>query len=285
MNIGLIGFGYWGKIVLSTLQNIGLHNIYIYDKNPIICDNIPTRCEIITEEKLLFTCDKIFIITPLSTHFDLCESFLSRGIDVFCEKPLDTDPLKVTKLFDLAVSNRCNLFVDWLFTNNPAVNKIKSLIKNKKLIVNSIMANRMNLGPVRHDTDAKWDLASHDVSICNHILNSKPNYIKWIDFKRNTTSHTNDSSIGLLKYNSTSVQINVSWHYPIKDRTYIIDCGNDGIIRWDDTSKEMVFNNKNIYFDQSQPLTISIERFLNNPESNYQQTLDITSTLYENTIQ
>lgn len=284
MNIGLIGFGYWGKIILSTLQNIGSHNIYIYDKNPIIYNNLPSGCEIVTEEKFLFTCDKIFIVTPVSTHFDLCKSFLSRGMDVFCEKPLDTDPSKVNELFDLAINNNCHLFVDWLFTNNPAVNKIKSLINNQNLIINSIMANRMNLGPVRYDTDAKWDLASHDVSICNYILNSKPDYTKWINFKRNTTGTANDSSIGLLKYINTSVQINVSWHYPIKDRTYIIDCGNDGIIRWDDTSKEIIFNNTNIYFDQSQPLTISIEQFLNNPICNYQQTLDITSVLYENTI-
>lgn len=284
MNIGLIGFGYWGKIILSTLQSIGSHNIYIYDKNPVIFNNLPARCEIVTEEKLLFTCDKVFIVTPVSTHFDLCKSFLSKGMDVFCEKPLDTDPSKVNELFDLANSNNCHLFVDWLFTNNPAVNKIKSLINNQNLIINSIMANRMNLGPVRYDTDAKWDLASHDVSICNYILNSKPDYTKWINFKRNIIGVANDSSIGLLKYINTSVQINVSWHYPIKDRTYIIDCGNDGIIRWDDTSKEIIFNNTNIYFDQSQPLTISIEQFLNNPICNHQQTLDITSVLYENTI-
>jgi predicted dehydrogenase len=208
----------------------------------------------------------------------MCKYFLSQGIDVFCEKPLDTDPIKVQELFSIASKNRCCLFVDWLFTLNPAIDKIKALIKENNLEINSIMANRMNLGPARYDTDAKWDLASHDVSICNYLLDSFPNYIKWINFKRSIHSKTNDSSIGLLKYNNTSIQINVSWYYPIKDRTYIIDCGSN-IIRWDDASKEIIFNNTNIEFDKTPPLSISIENFLNNPVSNYKQTLDITFIL------
>jgi len=37
MKIGLIGFGYWGKIILKNLENIG-------EKNIVICDtNFPTN--------------------------------------------------------------------------------------------------------------------------------------------------------------------------------------------------------------------------------------------------
>lgn len=281
MKIGLVGFGYWGKILLATLHNLGISNIYIYDEKPIEDHSIAAQYKILSTLKEMHICDKVFIVTPVSSHYNLCQYFLTQGIDVFCEKPLDTDPIRVQELFGMASQNKCCLFVDWLFTLNPAVHKIKELIQERNLQISSIMANRMNLGPVRYDTDAKWDLASHDVSICNYILDSFPNYIKWINFKRSVTSTMYDSSIGLLKYTNTSVQINASWHYPIKDRTYIIDCGSD-IIRWDDMSKEIVLNNNNISFDTTPPLSISVKQFLNNTASNYKQTLDITVILDKN---
>lgn len=48
---------------------------------------------------------------------------------------------------------------------HPAIQKIKSLIKNKELgDILYIDAMRMNLGQIKKDVSAMWDLAVHDLS-------------------------------------------------------------------------------------------------------------------------
>ena len=66
--------------------------------------------------------------------------------------------------------------------------------------------NRQNLGPVRNDVTAKYDLASHDVSVALHLLNETPQKTNWIGYKRNKDSQTNDSCHGLMQFPDITVQ-------------------------------------------------------------------------------
>ena len=81
--------------------------------------------------------------------------------------------------------------------------------------------NRLNKGPVRHDVNARIDLAVHDVSIVQYLFNKIPKKIHWRDFKRNPESATDDSTFGLIEYDNFFLQINASWEYPFKNRECI----------------------------------------------------------------
>lgn len=274
--LAIVGFGYWGKIIFSNLVQLGYNNIVISDTREIDWSQIGTKRFSIKDYRKI-DCENIFIITPVTTHYEICRFFLEKGCNIFCEKPLDTNITNCQKLFDLANKNNSVLFVDWLFLFNPAILKLKELIDNIGP-PKSIIANRMNFGPIRNDTDAKWDLASHDVSICNFLLSGIPSKVNWVDFRRDHTSLTNDSVVGILEYMNTNVQINCSWSHSIKNRLYTLDFGNH-IVTWDDTIKKIYNNNEEIYFDQSSPLHNSINKFLSNSCLSPETTLNINKVL------
>jgi predicted dehydrogenase len=276
LNIGIVGLGYWGKIILRNLRELGYKNITICEQSEIDWHEIGERYRQITDYREL-ECDYVFVITPVSSHYDVCGHFLRQGCKVFCEKPLDTDLDKCNELYELGERNGASLFVDWLFTFNPAVNKIKSLIKNIGK-PKSIIANRMNFGPVRSDVNARWDLASHDVSIGCYLLDETPTSCNWLDFKRNKESKQDDSTVGIIQFSDTSMQVSASWHYGMKNRMYIFEFDNT-FIHWDDNTSTIMYGSEIIPVENYSPLHNSIEKFLAGHFDQRKLTLNITKCL------
>lgn len=279
MKIGIVGLGYWGKIILKNLRQLGCEDITICEPRTVNWSDIGQKYKHVLDYKDL-ECEYIFIIVPVSSHYEVCEHFLKKGCNVFCEKPLELDHEKCLRLYDIADKNKSNLFVDWLFTYNPAVNKIKSIIQ-KIGKPKSIIANRMNFGPAREDTSARWDLASHDVSIACHLLDEKPSSYKWLDFKRDKNSKQFDSTVGILDFVDTNVQINASWSYGIKNRMYTLEFDNL-LMHWDDNTSIIIYGNETIDYEKTSPLHNSIKAFMENKKNCKQLTLDITRILQGN---
>ena len=62
-----------------------------------------------------------------------------------------------------------------IFLYNQAVRKMKELILNGELgDVLHLKSIRSNLGPIRYDVNALWDLAAHDLSIFDYIFDQTP---------------------------------------------------------------------------------------------------------------
>tara|TARA_B100000900_G_scaffold375510_1_gene357634 strand:- start:53668 stop:54501 length:834 start_codon:yes stop_codon:yes gene_type:complete len=275
MKIGIIGMGYWGKIILRNLIELGYSDIIVCEQREIDWSSIGSKFHVEKDYKKL-ECDKVFVLTPATTHYEICDHFLSKGVDVFCEKPLDQNIDRCKKLFELARKKNAILFVDWLFSFNPAVHQIKSLIKQLGKPTN-IIANRMNFGPERFDVNARWDLASHDVSIACFLLDENPESVKWLDFKRNAKSKQDDSVVGILSFEQTCVQINASWSYNIKNRLYTIEF-DEGFLYWDDSNQSILFNSEQINVSKQSPLHNSINEFFSR-KSNEELTEVITNIL------
>jgi predicted dehydrogenase len=100
--------------------------------------------------------------------------------------------------------------------------------------------NRLNLGPERFDVNAKWDLASHDVSIIQYLFSEFPIKVTWNNYKRKKESKQEDSSLGLLEFNNFSASINVSWCYRKKVRECVFEFEKSFII-WDDFKKVLEY--------------------------------------------
>ena len=73
MKIGLIGYGYWGKILHKNIVNIISGDIEIFD----LGQNIG-KIEKIHE------CSHVFVATPAITHKEIVDDLLSKKIHVFC---------------------------------------------------------------------------------------------------------------------------------------------------------------------------------------------------------
>ena len=278
MRIGLVGLGYWGKIILRNLRELGYKDITVCEQQPVDWSQIGSKYRLVKDYKKL-DCDVVFVVVPAKLHYNICEHFLSSGVDVFCEKPLEPDVSKCEKLYKIAEDNGAKLFVDWLFTYNPAVIKIKSLIQQWGAPQNMI-TNRMNFGPVRHDVGARWDLASHDVSIGCYLLDEKPEEVKWMDFKRLKESDQDDSVVGILNFSKTTLQINASWAYGMKNRMCIFEF-NNGFLYWDDTTATLLYGNDILQVDKCSPLHSAINTFLSGfskEEQEKQKRLTIMTT-------
>ena len=271
MKFGLIGYGYWGKIIHSTYKKLFNDYITIYDsKNPQFSQN---------KQKIYDTCDHVFVATPLSSHFQTVESLLNKNINVFCEKPLTSDTNQNKYLYELAYFKNVSLFIDWIYIYNEHVHELKKIVTAEMGDLVSITMNRNNKGPFRSDTNARYDLACHDVSIINFILEKQPTSIKWIDYKRNNSSMTSDSCIGLFKYDQVFVQISCSWEYPLKDRTCIFEFRNKTVV-WDDKNKTITINGiKYVFQEKNSPLANSILKFVNRDLMNNKETTNICNSI------
>jgi predicted dehydrogenase len=182
----------------------------------------------------------------------------------------------------MAKKNSCRLFVDWLFTYNNEVNYIQKYYFDDKKLGEplNINMNRLNKGPARTDTNAIQDLASHDISILEYWFRQPASSVNWISYKRNKQSLKDDSCVGILKFNKTTVQINCSWEHNIKDRTCILGFEN-GIVQWDDIKKEIIDEEK-ITLIQSSPVKNAIQAFMSDSYYEYhviESTLSIERTL------
>ena len=272
MKIGIVGLGYWGKIILSNLERMNYKDIRLCDvsfKEENEFSNYKTYTDYHNLE-----CDYVFITTPTSTHFKVCKYFLENDINVFCEKPLTTSEEQAKNLYSIALNNNLILFTDWIFTFNSHVETIKRDYDNGKLgDIRSITLNRLNLGPERFDVNARWDLASHDVSVIQYLFSEIPKKIRWIDYKRDEKSKKEDSCLGLIEYGNFIVTINASWKYRKKVRECVFEFDNY-LITWDDYKKFLQYEDaSNIKFpvysgnlsypcnSYEEPLKMSIKTF------------------------
>jgi predicted dehydrogenase len=99
---------------------------------------------------------------------------LQAGKHVFVEKPMAMAVAEVDELDRLAKAGGLTLMVGHTFLYNAAVRYTKKLIDQKDLgALYYIYSQRLNLGQVRSDVNAWWNLAPHDVSILLYWMNGE----------------------------------------------------------------------------------------------------------------
>ncbi|MEG3977228.1 Gfo/Idh/MocA family oxidoreductase [Microcoleus sp. herbarium8] len=119
--------------------------------------------------------DAVAIATPASTHYTLAATALQKGYHVLVEKPLAINLSEAIKLCQLAEKQQRQLFVDHTYLFHPAVDRGQRIIQQHQLgKLRYGYAQRTHYEPVRHDVDALWDLAIHDIAIFNTWLQQTP---------------------------------------------------------------------------------------------------------------
>ncbi|MDP3790398.1 MAG: Gfo/Idh/MocA family oxidoreductase, partial [Candidatus Omnitrophota bacterium] len=119
--------------------------------------------------------DAVVIATPANTHYRIAKESLLAGKHTFVEKPLTFSPGEAEELVGLSKKVNRTLMVGHTFEFNPAVEWMKGYIRKKELgDVYYITSRRLNLGKIREDINAMWNLAPHDVSILIFLLENMP---------------------------------------------------------------------------------------------------------------
>ncbi len=180
--------------------------------------------------------DAVVIATPPPTHKPLAMEALAAGKHVFVEKPLSVSVAEGEEMVAAANQADRKLMVGHTFVYTAAVNKIKDLIASGELgDIYYISTERVNLGIFQENINVVWDLAPHDISILNYILDSAPEAVSTVgeSYIRDTTE---DVAFLTLRYpRNVMAHIHVSWLNPNKIRQTTV-VGSKKMLVYDDVS-------------------------------------------------
>jgi len=229
LRLALIGFGYWGPNyarVLNDLPGVEL---------TVVCDHSAERLaqararypgmatsddvdRVLADDRV----DGVVIATPASTHRALVQAAIESGHHVLVEKPMALDVAGCAALCDAAAKSGRVLMVGYTFLYNAGVRKMKECMATDQFgQVYYLHATRTNLGPIRHDVNAVWDLAPHDIAIFNYLLDEQPVWASAIATRVLKTSR-DDIAFATLGYQNGVVgNIHVSWSDPNKVREVV----------------------------------------------------------------
>jgi predicted dehydrogenase len=119
--------------------------------------------------------DAIIIATPVFAHYELAKESLQNSKHVLVEKPMTHSVESSLSLIRLAEEKNRVLMVGHTFEYTAAVNKVKEIMDSGELGEPLyISSTRLNLGLFQPDINVSWDLAPHDISIINFLLDEVP---------------------------------------------------------------------------------------------------------------
>ena len=188
ITLGVRGVGRWGPNILrnfAAMAGVKIKAVCDLDKKRLM--HIEKRfqdIQLFTDPQNILkdkAVDCIVIATSLSSHYPLAKMALESGHHVFEEKPLATTSQECEELINIADRKNKTLFIGHTFKYNAGIRAVKEYIDSDELgTLYLIDSNRTNLGPVRYDTNALWDLASHDISIFSYWLDEIPKTVSAI---------------------------------------------------------------------------------------------------------
>jgi predicted dehydrogenase len=240
VRFGVIGYGYWGPNVVRNLDSVAGASVQSIADNSDIARKRAQKghqgvqvtadvSEIIVSTDI----DAVAIVTPVWTHFELAKAALENGKHVFVEKPFTSNSGQAEELIDLAARKNLRIMVDHTFLFTGAVRKIKQLLHENTLgkmyYYDSI---RVNLGLFQHDVNVVWDLAPHDLSIMDHLIEEKPEAIVATG-QCHLNGFEDVAFITVYFPNGIIAHINVNWLSPVKVRTTLIG-GEKKMLVWND---------------------------------------------------
>jgi predicted dehydrogenase len=186
IRIGVIGCGHWGPNHVRNFDRLAnVRMVAVADRDPA---RLAAMREVLPSLRLeedaakvigARDIDAVIIATPTSTHYPMAKAALAAGQHVLCEKPLCLDHVQAEELNHAAQSSGLVLMVGYTFLFNAGIAALGRLVSQGELgKIYYLSAVRTNLGPIRSDVNAVYDLATHDVAIFNWLLDSVPRRVQ-----------------------------------------------------------------------------------------------------------
>lgn len=241
IRIAVIGAGQWGPNLIRNFDNPPASAVrLVVDHDGERLEQVRTRfpgVAVAQDAAAAFadpSVDGVVIATPTSSHYALAKAALEAGKHVLVEKPITTHGGEAEELVALAQERKLVLMVGHVFIFNLAVQHARAYIDAGDLgRIYYISMVRTNLGPIRFDVNAAWDLMSHDISIVNYWLGAEPETASavggtWINPGRE------DAVFATLRYpGGALVNVHASWLNPRKSRDATV-AGDKRMLTFDD---------------------------------------------------
>jgi len=251
-NIGVIGCGYWGPNLLRNFaDHEGARLRWICDTDEDRLASMSRRYPIpqtTTDYRALVNdpdLDAVAVVTPVQTHYPIARELLAAGKHVLLEKPLTATAREAEELIELAEKNQLTLMVDHTFIYTGAVRKMKEIVSSGELgdllYFDSV---RINLGLFQRDINVLWDLAPHDLSIMDYLIEQQPQAISALGSCHIEQGIENIAYVVMLFPDDFIAHFHFNWLAPVKIRRTMI-AGSSKMILYDDiepTEKVRVYD-------------------------------------------
>jgi predicted dehydrogenase len=230
INIAVVGSGYWG------INYVRVFNEIPESKVSLVCDTSESRLRAVRDRFPLISTtpqldevlasrwvDAVVIATPASSHFAVASKCLNAGKHVLIEKPVTTTVADGLELIRLAQQQSRTLMVGHTFLYNAGILKLKELMTDANFgKVYYLHATRTNMGPVRSDVNALWDLGAHDVAIFNFLLNAVPLSVSAVAAKVLGKDRHDVGFVSLNYPDTVLANLHSSWVDPNKVREVVV---------------------------------------------------------------
>jgi len=245
LNFGLIGVGYWGPNLARNLDNTENASLaWICDTNSNVLGkaarSFPNARTTTRLGEMLAApdMDAAVVATPARTHFELARQCLMAGKHVLVEKPLAMSSAECDELIDLARGKALKLMVGHTFLYSPPVLKLKDLLDSGEVgEVYYAYSTRTNLGQIRKDVNAIWNLAPHDVAIFLYLFGATPVSVSAKGITHIQPGIEDVAFIYLDFPNNITAHVHVSWLDPGKVRKLTL-VGSKKMVVYDDVNAD-----------------------------------------------
>jgi predicted dehydrogenase len=259
LGVAVVGAGYWGPNLVRNLFASDDWSVrYIVERDRDRLDRVlrlyPAIAGVADIEAALAdpSVDAVAIATPPHTHRELAVRAIERGKHVLVEKPLAETVRDAEDICARAHSAGVRLMTDHTFLYTGSVEKLRSLRSEGELgKVYYIDSVRVNLG-LFQQSNVVWDLAPHDVSIINYILDEVP---KSVALQLGACVHAKTPDVAFLTmwYGSGCLaHVHLSWLSPLKVRRTMVS-GSLKMAVWDDVepTEKIYIYDKGVVLDPS----------------------------------
>ncbi len=239
--LAVIGAGHWGPNLIRNFHSgLASRVKYVVDTRPQRLDTLKARYPDVqmTGELDAVLADPevqaVVIATPTDTHAALCKRAMEAGKHVLVEKPIAANLKDAEALVALSKQLGLVLMVGHVFLFNSAVRVVKQTVDAGELgRLFYISMERTNLGPIRLDVNAAWDLAAHDLSIVDYWLGAAALTASAVGAAY-INPGVQDVVFATLKYpNDVLVNLKASWLNPRKGRDITV-VGDRRMLTFDD---------------------------------------------------
>ena len=230
LKVAVVGYGYWGpNLVRNFVEAPESEVVMVADISEANLKRVSGRYPAIqttTSVDDIYNNDEIdavVIATPVNTHYELALNALQSGKHVMVEKPMASSSEQAKHLIQEAQSRNLVLMVDHTFVYTGAVRKIANLVREGELgDVLYYDSTRINLGLFQHDVNVIWDLAVHDLSIIEYVLNKEPRAVSATGMSHVEGEPENVAYLTIYYDDNLIAHVNVNWLAPVKVRRTLI---------------------------------------------------------------
>jgi len=244
LRVGVVGIGYWGSKHVRAMRSLdSVGQVVVIDPSEdrvaALRHSFPEVEGYSTLDDALDHVDALVIATPPSTHAPLAIRAMEAGKHVLVEKPFATTVVDGMAMDACAKRNGVVLMVGHTFEYHAAVWALREMVSSGELSeLYYVDTARLNLGLYQHDVNVLLDLAPHDISILNYVLDSTPVSVEcWAS--RHAHHLLEDIAYVRVRYASPAIEANVhvSWLDPCKVRRVTV-VGSSRMVVFDDLDSE-----------------------------------------------